>query len=88
MMNKSQRLQLKVLIKTRINQVKQVLNHSDLESSNESDFRQEIENLQNNLEKLENDSIGTCEQCGCLINYTYLIARPDSKCCERCEKYT
>ena len=84
MMDKSQRLQLKVLIKTRINQVNKMLNYKELDSVNESSFKQEVESLEFNLKRLDDNSINVCENCGSGIKYTHLITRPDTKFCERC----
>ena len=85
MLCKNQCLQLKVLIKTRVRQVEQLLNHGNVEPFNEPAFRQEINNLQNNLQRLNDGSISTCKQCGQSIDYTHLIARPDTTYCELCD---
>lgn len=86
-MDRNQHLQLKVLIKTRINQLNNNLKSRTISTAEKHELERECENLQQNLLALNDGCLRECPQCNQRISYAYLVARPDARCCERCEEY-
>ena len=85
-MDKNQILQLRVLLKTKINQLNNKLQQSPVNIEDESNFRDELLALKSNLQCLDSGEIGSCRQCGQDINYLYLITHPHTELCENCDQ--
>jgi len=86
-MDKNQKLQLKVLMKTRINQLNALLKVSSTDAEQLQAYVSEAEALKSNLLWLETGKAGLCFKCGCDIKFSLLVAYPERRSCEKCDDY-